>query len=78
MPATSSGTPKPGGDASSGPGTVGVRAVGSYSRLGSWLLPIVLLVGALCALAGPALRYPARVRATAVAARRAARRAVRR
>jgi hypothetical protein len=77
-PAPSSSAPKTGSDTPSGPGTVGVRAVGSYSRLGSWLLPIVLLIGALCALAGPALRYPAKMRATAGAARRAVRKAVRR
>jgi hypothetical protein len=59
-------------------GTIGVRAASATSRLGSWLLPTVLLLGALSALAGPALRYPGRMRAALRATVRVTRRAVRR
>jgi hypothetical protein len=50
----------------SAPGSIGVRATGAYSTLGSLTLPIALLLAALCALVGSALRYPERRRAVLV------------
>jgi hypothetical protein len=45
------------------PGSVGVRATGWSSRVGSLMLPIALLLGLLCGLVGSALRHPAATRA---------------
>ena len=75
---TSSPTSAPTRSGDQPAGVIGVRAAASYSRLGSWLLPIVLIVGALGALAGPALRYPQRRRAATLAIRTAAKRVLRR
>jgi membrane protein DedA with SNARE-associated domain len=55
--------------ASTTPGTIGVRAAGAYSTVGSLTLPIALLLAALCAVAGSAMRYPERTRAALARAR---------
>jgi hypothetical protein len=58
-----------GSSATDAPGTIGVRAAASYSRLGSLTLPLALLLAALCGVVGSVLRYPDRTRAALVRVR---------
>jgi hypothetical protein len=66
-PSSSASPPTPGAPSA---GTIGVRAVGSYSQLGTLIVPIVLVVGALSALVGSLLRYPAAARSAVTSLRR--------